>query len=160
VYGSNLSGWSLGERVDDDARLAVAVLRTLPVAQAAAGADVSERTVERARAGQLTGHTARAEQARAKLTDHAVKHAHARLRAAATPRPPDPETTLATYLDRLRAPKPEARLCACGCGQPITGESRGGRARKYLNETHRKRAQRRKTGSGRIHRRRRTPGSH
>ena len=45
------------------------VIRTLPVAQTAASVRFSERTVERARAGQtICGH------ARAKLTDHVVKH--------------------------------------------------------------------------------------
>ena len=41
---------------------------------------------------------------------------------------------------------PEPQLCACGCGHPIPAESRRGRARKYVSETHRKRAQRRSAG--------------
>jgi hypothetical protein len=53
-------------------QLAVRVLRELPVAQTAAGAGVSERTVQRARAGQTLRKAART-----KLTDHAVKHARA-----------------------------------------------------------------------------------
>jgi hypothetical protein len=119
-------------------QLTVRVLRELSAAQTAAGARVSERTVERALAGQPVGKTARA-----KLTDHAVKHARAQLRAAGIPRPPDREALLAAVLDRQIAPDPEPQLCACGCGQPIPTERRRGQPRKYIGETHRKRAQRR-----------------
>jgi len=124
---------------DQDPRwqLTVRVLRELPVAQTATGAGVSERTVQRARAGQPVGKTARA-----KLTDHAVKHARAQLRAAGIRRPPDREALLATYLDRQSAPEAKPQLCACRCGQPVPGGTRG-RPRKYIDETHRKQAQRR-----------------
>jgi hypothetical protein len=113
------------------------VIRTLPVEQTADGAGISQRTVKRALAGQPVGKTART-----KLTDHAVKHARAQLRATGIPRPPDREALLATVLDRQRTPDPELRLCACECGEPVPAGARG-RPRKYVDETHRKRAQRR-----------------
>jgi hypothetical protein len=119
-------------------QLTVRVLRELPVAQTAAGAGVSERTVERTRAGGSISTTARA-----KLTDHAVKHARARLRALGVRRPADREALLATLLDRQTAPDPEPQLCACGCGRPIPTDEGRGRPRKYIDEAHRKRAQRR-----------------
>ena len=118
----------------------------LNILQIAAGAGVSERTVGRALAGKLTGTTKRAIEARAKLTAYAVRHARAQLRAASIRRPPDREALLAAYLDRQRAPEPEPQLCECGCGQPIAAASRRGRTRKYIDETHRKRAQRRAAG--------------
>ena len=115
----------------------------LPAAQIAAGAGVSERTVERARAGKLTGTTARAIEARAKLTAYTLALARAQLRAAGIPRPPDREALLATYRDRQSTRVPaEPQLCACGCGEPVPAGTRG-RPRKYVDETHRKRAQRR-----------------
>ena len=77
---------------------------------------------------------------RDQLTDHAMRHARAQLRAAGTPRPPDHEALLATYVDRQRAPDPEPQLCTCGCGQPIPTDERRGQPRKYIDETHRKRA--------------------
>ena len=133
---------------DPFAQLAVPALRKLAdelkltIAQIAAGAGVSERTVERARASKLTGTTARAIEARAKLTAYTLALARAQLRAACIRRPPDREALLATYLDRQTAQDPEPRLCACGCGQPLPAGTRG-RPRKYIDEAHRKRAQRR-----------------
>jgi hypothetical protein len=118
-------------------QLTVRVLRGLPVKQTAAGAGVSERTVERTRAGRSISKTARA-----KLTDHAVKHARAQLLAAGIPRAPDREALLATLLDRQTTPGPQPQLCGCGCGEPVPAGTRG-RPRKYLNDTHRKRAARR-----------------
>jgi hypothetical protein len=64
------------------------------------------------------------------------------LHAAGIPRPPDREALLATYLERQSTPNPEPQLCACGCGEPVPAGTRG-RPRKYIDETHRKRAQRR-----------------
>lgn len=95
-------------------RLVVPILRELPVAEVAAGAGVSARTVERARAGQPIGTTAQA-----KLTAHAITHARAQLHANGTRPPTDHEAVLATYLDRNRQ-----RLCACGCGEPVSGRKR------------------------------------
>jgi len=100
-------------------------------------------TLRSPRAGKLTGTTKRAIEARAKLAAYAQRYARARLRAAGIPRPPDREAQLATYHHQQRAPEPESRLCACPCGQPIPTENRRGRPRKYIDETHRKRAQRR-----------------
>jgi hypothetical protein len=85
--------------------------------------------------------------ARAKLAAYAVAHARAQLRNAGIPRPPDHKALLAVYLeqlDRQATPDPESRLCACGCGQPVPAARRG-RPRRYIDETHRKRAQRSST---------------
>jgi hypothetical protein len=79
------------------------------------------------------------------VTDHAIKHARAQLQAARIPRPADPEALLATYLNLQRSLGPVAQLCACGCGQPAPTSTRG-RPRKYIDETHRKRAQRQSSG--------------
>ena len=98
------------------------VIRMLPVAQTATGARVSGRTVQRARAGQTLRRDARA-----KLTDHAVKHARAQLRTAGIRRPPDHEALLAAYLDWQSAPALEPRLCACGCGEPVPAARAGER---------------------------------
>jgi hypothetical protein len=124
-------------------QLAVATLRTLPVAQSAATTGLSKATVKKARAGMLTGTTKRARAARAKLTAYPIRHARAQLRAAGIHRPHDHQALLATHLNRPTdlAP-PEPRLCACGCGQPIPGDGRRGRPRKYIDEAHRKRSQR------------------
>jgi hypothetical protein len=126
-------------------QLAVSVLGELPVAQTAAGAGVSSSAVKRARAGKLTGKTARANAVRAKLTAYAIKHVRAQLRQAGIRPPTDHEALLAAYLERQsrRAVAREPELCACGCGQPIPGDQRRGQPRKYIDETHRKRAQRR-----------------
>ncbi len=51
------------------------VLIELPIRQVVVGASVSSSTVERARAGKLTGNTARAKTVRAKLPAYAIKHA-------------------------------------------------------------------------------------
>ena len=109
-----------------------------PVEKTAKDAHVSPPTVKRARAGQPV--SAETQQ---KLTRYVLYRARVQLRAAGIPRPPDHEALLAAYLDRQSTPDPEPQLCACGCGQPIPAESRRGRARKYIDETHRKRAQRR-----------------
>jgi hypothetical protein len=101
------------------------------------------RTVERARAGKLTGNTARAKTVYAKLTAYAVKHARAQLRAAGIRPATDHEALLATYLNHQNAPAPQApppRLCA-GCGQPIQ-RGRRGPAPKWHSDTCRKRATR------------------
>ena len=58
--------------------------------------------------------------ARAKAT----AGARAQLRAAGTPRPPDPKALLATYLDH------HERHCA-HCGKPLTGKQR-----KYCSTAH------------------------
>jgi hypothetical protein len=118
-------------------QLTVQILRGLPVAEVARGAGVSTRTVERARAGKPIGKTARA-----KLTAYAIAHARAQLRAAGTPRPPDPEALLATCLDHQQgAPGPEPRLCACGCGRPVKRGDRG-RPAKWHSDACRKRSAR------------------
>ena len=71
-------------------------------------------------ASELTGNPARA-----KLADYTLALARAQLREHGIRRPPDREALLAAYLDWQRAPEPEPRLCACGCGQPIqTGPHR------------------------------------
>jgi hypothetical protein len=132
---------------DPLSQLTVPTLRKLAgelkpgAAQIAAGAGVSQHTVERAVVGKLTGTTTRAREARAKLTAFAIRHARAQLRAHGTRPPADPEALLATYLKQQRAPGPEPRLCACGCGQPVPAATRG-RPRRYIDDTHRKRAQR------------------
>ena len=118
-------------------RLAVEALQTLPVEQVAAGAGVSERTVKRARAGQSIGGTVRA-----KLTEHAVRHAGAWLRAKGIRSPAGPESLLAIYLGRQNPPVYEPRLCACGCGRPVK-RGRRGPAAKWHSDACRKRAARR-----------------
>lgn len=130
-------------------QLVVRVLRELPVQQAVAGAEVSERTVKQARAGKLTGKTARATTARAKLTPSStpIPTPSARLPAAARPR-----GTTRAYLDRLSGAKPvradidaqptaEAPICP-GCGQPIIKRVRRGPAPKWYSDTCRKRGER------------------
>jgi hypothetical protein len=125
---------------DSYAQLAAPILREVPVAEVAAHAGVTQRTVRRARAGQSVGKAARA-----KLTAFAIKHARSELRAAGIRPPADHEALLATYLDRQPAqtaaedPDP---LCACGCGQPVAVGRGRGRPRRYIDETHRKRARR------------------
>jgi hypothetical protein len=89
-------------------------LPELPVKQTATGASVSTDTVERARAGKLTGTTGRAVEARAKLTRYAIKHARAQLRTAGVidnPRKISPQTLLATYLGHAQQQAAE-RVCA------------------------------------------------
>ena len=68
------------------------LIRALPVKQVAAGADVSARTIKRARARDPISKTARA-----KLTDHAANHALAQLQAAGIRPPSDREALLATW---------------------------------------------------------------
>lgn len=120
-------------------------LRKLPVAQVAAGAGISERTVKRAHAGQ-TVH----KDTRAKLTAYAIKHARVQLRGAGIRPPIDPEALLAAYLDRqpgrADAGEPEL-LCACGCGRPVK-RGRRGPPSKWYSEACRKRAARRRAGHG------------
>ena len=87
-------------------RLVVSALRELPVKQVAAGAGVSEQTVKKARAGKLTGTTARAVEVRAQLTDYAIKNARAAFRAVSIPRPPDREALLAAYLHHVDESEP------------------------------------------------------
>ncbi|PZR67700.1 MAG: hypothetical protein DLM63_06010 [Solirubrobacterales bacterium] len=117
-------------------QLVVRVLRELPVQQAVAGAEVSERTVKQARAGKLTGKTARTVEARSKLTDYTVKHARSQLRTAGIRPPIDHEALLATYLERLNGSEPtppdrdtqittETPICP-GCDQPIVKRGRRG----------------------------------
>jgi hypothetical protein len=103
------------------------------------------RTVERARAGQPIGKTARG-----LLTDHAIKHARAELQAAGIPRPSDHEALLATYLNHQQnAPGPAPRLCACGCGQPVK-HGRRGPAGKWHSDACRKRATRASNKPARV----------
>ncbi|MGZ4804660.1 MAG: hypothetical protein ACXV9P_18820, partial [Acidimicrobiia bacterium] len=128
---------------DSFRRLVVPVLRELPVDQVAAGGGVSERTVKRARAGQRVG-----KDARERLTNHAIRHARAQLRAASTRPPTDPEARLATDHDRPSAPTPEPGLCACGCGHPIK-RGRRGPASKWHSDACRKRSARRHAGDRR-----------
>jgi hypothetical protein len=120
-------------------QLVVRVIRELPVEQTAKGAHVSTRTVKRARAGQpISAETQQ------KLTRYVLYRAGAQLKHAGVienPRTVSDEALLAAYLDRQSAPEPRPQLCACGCGQPVPAGTRG-RPRKYIDETHRKRAQR------------------
>ena len=95
-------------------RLVVPVLRASTVDETAAGAQVSARTVKRARAGRAVG-----KHARERLTHHAITHARAQLRDAPSRPPTDPEALLAAYLDQPSAPVHVPPLCACGCGQPV-----------------------------------------
>jgi D-glucuronyl C5-epimerase-like protein len=97
--------------------LVVQVIRlpALPVTQTATGAKVSTYTVERARAGTLTATTARAVEARAKLTAYAIKHARRQLRSAGVidkSRKISPRAVLARYLEeaqrRQHARRPSA----------------------------------------------------
>lgn len=103
---------------------AVRVLRTLPVAEVAAGARVDKATVIRARAGKLTATNKRAQQARDKLTSHTLAHARAQLRADDTRPPTDPEALLARCREHFE------RRCA-RCGKPLTGKQR-----KYCSTAH------------------------
>jgi hypothetical protein len=124
-------------------RLTIRALRTLPVEQTAANARVSERTVKRARAGRTISKTARA-----KLTDHAARHARSQLRAAGRWPPNAREALLVTYLDRHSAPEASSpKLCACGCGQPIR-RGRRGPASKWHSDACRKRGARQHAGHG------------
>jgi len=84
---------------------------------------------------------------RAKLTAYTIAHARAQLRNTGIPRPTDHEALLATYLDQQPQRDPTPPLCACGCRQPVPASKRG-RPRKYIDETHRKRAQRRAATTG------------
>jgi hypothetical protein len=122
--------------------LVVPVIRELTVAELAAGADVSNRTVRRARAGQSIGKTARA-----KLSAYAIRHARVQLRKAGIRPPADPEALLAASVDRQSGPAPEPQLCACGCGQPIK-RGRRGPASKWHSDACRKRAARQHAGHG------------
>ena len=126
--------------------LARVVIDRQPVQQVVAKADVSSSTVKNARAGKLTGKTARTVDARAKLIAWAVQRARAELRPrGAKVYGVTPEALLATYLDAAAkgsSRSEDQRLCACGCGQPIPIAKRRGQPRKYIDETHRKRAQR------------------
>jgi hypothetical protein len=117
-------------------RLVAPVLQGLTVQQVATGAGVSLATVKRARADKLSGKTARA-----KLTEYAIKHARAQLRAAGIRPPTDHEALLAAYLDRQTEPDPEPHLCACGCGRPVR-RGRRGPAAKWHSDACRKRAAR------------------
>jgi hypothetical protein len=124
--------------------LARAAIQREPVQSVAAGAGVSISTVKRARAGTLIGETARSGDARARLIAWAVKHARAELRGlGARAHDATAETVLASYLE-AEGPRPTETpaLCACGCGRPVPTAKRLGRPRKYIDETHRKRAQR------------------
>jgi hypothetical protein len=91
-------------------------LPELPVARTAARARVSRAAVERARADGLPGTTARAVEARKKLTAYAVKHARTQLRSAgviANPRKLSAQAVLARYLahaERQAAARPYARV--------------------------------------------------
>ena len=123
-------------------QLAVSVLRAFPVAQTAAGAGVSERTVKRAYAGQTVR-----KDTRAKLTAYAIKHARRQLRAAGIRPPTDPEALLATYHNRRNARTPEPGPCACGCGRPVKRVRRGPAA-KWHSDACRKRAARQHAGNG------------
>jgi hypothetical protein len=97
--------------------LVVEVIRLpdLPVMQIAAGARVSTATVERARAGSLTGSTGRGVEARLGLTRYAVKHARTQLRSAGVidrRRKISPRAVLAGYLEyaeRQATGRPRAR---------------------------------------------------
>jgi hypothetical protein len=122
--------------------LVVPIIRELTVAEVAAGADVSNRTVRRARAGQSIGKTARA-----KLSAYAIRHARVQLRKAGIRPPADPEALLAASVDRQSGPAPEPQLCACGCGQPIK-RGRRGPASKWHSDACRKRAARQHAGHG------------
>ncbi len=98
----------------------------LPVKETAAGARVSTDTVERARAGRLTGKTRRAAEARKELTRYAVNHASARLRKAGitdNPRKTSPQALLARYLEQTRANAAERRCARAGCGRPARPRS-------------------------------------
>jgi hypothetical protein len=87
-----------------------------PVELIAETAGVSTRTVERFRAGHSVGDaTAK------KLTVHIRKRATRELRAAGVKLRSAgvaPESIFAAYLHHL------GRLCACGCGKPVTGRRR------------------------------------
>ncbi len=112
-----------------------------PVDKTAKGAHVSTPTVKRARAGQpISAETQQ------KLNRYVLYRAGAQLKRAGiieNSRLMSDEALLATYLDRSSEPAPEEpRLCACGCGEPLPAGTRG-RPRKYIDETHRKRAARR-----------------
>jgi hypothetical protein len=96
-------------------------LPELPVKQAATGARVSTDTVERVRAGTLTGKTARAIEARAKLTRYAIRHASAHLRTDGlvdNPRKISPPALLATYLDHIKRGRREHPCARAGCEHP------------------------------------------
>ncbi|MGH2842649.1 MAG: hypothetical protein ACRDKL_03560 [Solirubrobacteraceae bacterium] len=87
--------------------------------------------------------------ARAKLTEHAIRHARGWFRAAGIRPPADPEALLATYLNRQSTPAPASGPppCACGCGQPVKRSLRG-RPAKWHSDACRKRARRAAGPSG------------
>lgn len=88
-----------------------------PVEQTARDAQVSERVVKRARAGEPVS----AESQR-KLTRHAVRRARAALRVVGLvglPRDEIGASLLATYLHHYGQ-----RLCDCGCGRPVSGRAK------------------------------------
>jgi hypothetical protein len=108
--------------------LARAVIDREPVERVAASASVSSSTVKNARAGKLTGKTARTVDVRAKLIGSAVERARAELRTrGAKVYGVTREALLATYLHAVAqepSPGEPERLCACGCGQPIPAATR------------------------------------
>jgi hypothetical protein len=114
-----------------------------PVEKTVRGSGVSQRTVERVRAGQTVGAVARG-----KLTRYALRHASGALRAAGIEnvRAMTPHTTLATYLDRQHTSSIEdaaalaidrvrelienATPCA-GCGRLLLQLRRRGNPRRW-----------------------------
>jgi hypothetical protein len=87
-----------------------------PVELTAETAGVSTRTVERFRAGHSVGDASVE-----KLAAHTRKQSTRELRAAGVKvrsAHVDPESIFAAYLHHL------GRLCACGCGKPVTGRRR------------------------------------
>jgi hypothetical protein len=67
-------------------------------------------------------------------------HARAQLRRAGIRPPADHEALLAAYLELLKTADPE--VFACERGKPPPTANRPGPPRKYIDETHRKRAHR------------------
>lgn len=141
-------------------QLVRSVLRGLSVKQIAAETGLSERVVEKARAGASIHKTTRE-----KLTEYTARYAQARLREAGIKPPRDPHTALAAYVDQPGTTRPSSergaspRRCLLpGCEQPLTG-----RQRKWCSDAHRQQAGRTlgASSSGRqLGSRRRAPAQH
>ena len=118
---------------DDFRTLVAPVLREPPAAGVKKETGLSERTIRRARKGNVAPHPS----TRAKLTMCAARHARRRLRAAGI-KPPatDDLAALAAYLQHQQNRHDPAEIIRCnGCRKPLTGQQR-----RWCSDACRKRA--------------------